>query len=1217
MSWLREPNAEPIPGYRLIEPLGSGGFGEVWRCEAPGGLHKAIKFVYGNLNSLDIDAVRAEQELHALQRIKEVRHPFVCSLDRIEIVQGELVIVMELAEKTMHDLFKECQDAGLIGIPRDDLLRYLRDTAEALDHMNEKHKLQHLDIKPRNLFLICDRVKVADFGLVKHLERLSSSGLLGGVTPLYAPPETFNGKISEHSDQYSLAIVYQEMLTGHRPFSGKNVRQLAQQHMQAEPDLRALPEGDRPIVLHALAKDPNKRFDSCMEFIRALYTATTPVRAPGKSVKDLVSVGEPARPRTLADTMEDFQLEEPPEEVFAEEEAVDLGAPAVPPDRREQELLEVSDMGVTVAAPDTGALRPTLFIGLGNFGRKGLLELRCRFVDRFGDLSKVPMLRFLCFDPDPEAVNIAVRGAPEVALSRNEVYHLPLQPVSNYRRRIIDQLADWLPREKLYAMPRSLQTQGSRALGRLAFVDNHQRLLARIRREIQEITNPEIIYESVSSTGLALRDTTPRVYIIASGGGGSSGMLVDLGYALRRQLSQMRHHDAEMNLFLMCSAPNDPASPKHELANVHATLTEINHFSDPSIPFAAEYGVDGHRIVEQGAPFGSVYLMPMAHRSPDALEDVVAHLGSYISHEISTPLGIRLGNIRHEHEHAPDFTNVLSANFRSMGTYAVWFPRGLLLRLAARLACRRLIGNWMAKEEEGLVSNIPTERVVNVCQVLTQSPQLAPEAIAGRIQEVTRRVHLTDLGGTPVEAITNLLANLDEQAANPIAMEDPGHWARQALTRVRDWVGAGEPDDMVADWRKTRINRALHMAGAKVAEEYIAEMAPQLYTVMEHPGARMASAEEALDLLEEYCSAQVEKLKEKQQEHKIRTGQCWSKLDAALTECFSGTGSFRLWGGRSNRRLLQNFMERLSAFARQRLQEELTAAVEHFFVALRGQFADQKRDLGFCRQRLRHLQESLEYVSTDLDEDLASTRPGAEYTVTHSPLPSAEAYWEAIRQSNTARVVLPENEEDLERAAIKLLHRLKEKDWKELDKELDDRVLKPRGGLHVVCMNSGDLTRALAVPLMDETIRLLGEHLPIMDVAQILGAEYGFTFDDENTSIPDHPELAKYTKGYLDRAYPLLGEESNKSEHAFLLVPASKAGKTLGQSIIKALPELNHVKVPGQSDLMFCRDHGPLQLSEMQQVIKQCGLAYEQAASAPTSSPHARFDIIDWMPLDP
>src|SRR5215472_3080771 len=176
MTWMREPNAEPIPGYRLIEPIGSGGFGEVWKCEAPGGLFKAIKFVYGNLNSLDVEGARAEQEFKALTRIKEVRHPFVLSLERIEVAGGELVIVMELADKSLYDVFAECQTAGMVGIPRDALLRYIRDSAEALDHMNEKHNLQHLDIKPRNLFLISDRVKVADFGLVNQLERHTSGG---------------------------------------------------------------------------------------------------------------------------------------------------------------------------------------------------------------------------------------------------------------------------------------------------------------------------------------------------------------------------------------------------------------------------------------------------------------------------------------------------------------------------------------------------------------------------------------------------------------------------------------------------------------------------------------------------------------------------------------------------------------------------------------------------------------------------------------------------------------------------------------------------------------------------------------------------------------------------------------------------------------------------------------------------------------------------------
>src|SRR5947209_7673298 len=318
MSWIREANAEPIPGYRLIQPLGSGGFGEVWKCEAPGGLNKAIKFVYGSLDSLDVEGVRAEQEWKALQRIREVRHPFVCSVERIDNVSGELVIVMELAERTLHDLFQECQSAGLIGVPRDDLLRYLRDAAEALDYMNEKHNLQHLDVKPRNLFLIGDRVKVADFGLVKHLQNQTASGPLNGVTPLYAPPETLLGKVSPHSDQYSLAIVYQEMVTGHRPFIAKNVHLLAQMHLQDAPDLRALPEADRPIVGRALSKDPSKRYANCMAFIAALFKARVAVRSSDK-------LNGAQRPKTISDTMEDILLESRDRHSSGD---IDLAAPA-------------------------------------------------------------------------------------------------------------------------------------------------------------------------------------------------------------------------------------------------------------------------------------------------------------------------------------------------------------------------------------------------------------------------------------------------------------------------------------------------------------------------------------------------------------------------------------------------------------------------------------------------------------------------------------------------------------------------------------------------------------------------------------------------------------------------------------------------------------------------------------------------------------------------
>src|SRR5437773_6944333 len=209
MALRIEANAEPIAGYRLIERIGGGGFGEVWKCEAPGGLLKAIKFVYGDLQTASPDGQRAEQELKALSRVKTVRHPYILSLERYDIIDGQLLIIMELADRNLWDRYKECRNQGLIGIPRDELLGYMREAGEALDLMNNQYQLQHLDIKPQNLFLIHQHMKVADFGLVKDLEG-SQASVTGGITPVYAAPETFDGRVMRFSDQYGLAIGFHE-----------------------------------------------------------------------------------------------------------------------------------------------------------------------------------------------------------------------------------------------------------------------------------------------------------------------------------------------------------------------------------------------------------------------------------------------------------------------------------------------------------------------------------------------------------------------------------------------------------------------------------------------------------------------------------------------------------------------------------------------------------------------------------------------------------------------------------------------------------------------------------------------------------------------------------------------------------------------------------------------------------------------------------------------
>src|SRR2546430_3069960 len=136
-----ESMAEPLPGYKLIERLGGGGFGEVWKAEAPGGLHKAIKFVFGDLTCAGEDGQRAEQELKALSRVKTVRHPYILSLERYDIIDGQLMIIMELADRNLWDRFRECRSSGVPGIPREELLGYMEETAEALDLMNIQYQL--------------------------------------------------------------------------------------------------------------------------------------------------------------------------------------------------------------------------------------------------------------------------------------------------------------------------------------------------------------------------------------------------------------------------------------------------------------------------------------------------------------------------------------------------------------------------------------------------------------------------------------------------------------------------------------------------------------------------------------------------------------------------------------------------------------------------------------------------------------------------------------------------------------------------------------------------------------------------------------------------------------------------------------------------------------------------------------------------------------------
>jgi formylglycine-generating enzyme required for sulfatase activity len=235
----------------------------VWKATGPGGFSVAMKFI-------PLGEAAGAVELRALELMKDARHANLLGQFGAWERDGVLVVAMELADRTLSDRLREAVRQGLPGVPRAELLEYLREAAKGLDHLNGLG-VQHRDVKPQNLLLVGGSVKVADFGLAKVLEQ-SRASHTGAMTPAYAAPEFLRRAVSAHSDQYSLAVSYCQLRGGRLPFTGDQ-SQIVTGHLLDPPDLTMLPAGERPAVAKALAKQPEDRWPSCRAFAEAVAAA--------------------------------------------------------------------------------------------------------------------------------------------------------------------------------------------------------------------------------------------------------------------------------------------------------------------------------------------------------------------------------------------------------------------------------------------------------------------------------------------------------------------------------------------------------------------------------------------------------------------------------------------------------------------------------------------------------------------------------------------------------------------------------------------------------------------------------------------------------------------------------------------------------------------------------------------------------------------------------
>lgn len=193
---------------------------------------------------------------------------------------GCIIVAMELADGSLLDLLGKYREATGDPIVPDVLCLYLAQAAQALDFLNghnhqfqgQRVGFQHCDIKPSNLLLFDDVIKVCDFGLATATGAMVRMHRRAG-TLQFAPPEVFQGRLSDWTDQYSLGVTYVHLRTGQLPFSD-TPDSFHRDYIRSAPDLSMLPEAERPIIARALSPTPQNRWPSCAELIDRLASVT-------------------------------------------------------------------------------------------------------------------------------------------------------------------------------------------------------------------------------------------------------------------------------------------------------------------------------------------------------------------------------------------------------------------------------------------------------------------------------------------------------------------------------------------------------------------------------------------------------------------------------------------------------------------------------------------------------------------------------------------------------------------------------------------------------------------------------------------------------------------------------------------------------------------------------------------------------------------------------
>lgn len=266
--------------YRVDRQIGHGAMGIVYlahdvRHDRP----VAIKVLLPHVAS----AIGAERFLREIQITARLTHPHIVPLLDSGEVDGLLFFVVPfMAGESLRSAPRDRER------PLEEVLRVVREIAEALDFAHRSN-IVHRDVKPDNVFLLDGHAILGDFGLARATDAvgekaLTDSGVTLGSPGYMSPEQAFGARtLDGRSDQYGLACLVYELVTGELPFQSGDVAGILRAHVESPPpnacDVNPdLPKAVGKVLQRAMAKDPNGRFRSVLAFVDALEGAASVTR---------------------------------------------------------------------------------------------------------------------------------------------------------------------------------------------------------------------------------------------------------------------------------------------------------------------------------------------------------------------------------------------------------------------------------------------------------------------------------------------------------------------------------------------------------------------------------------------------------------------------------------------------------------------------------------------------------------------------------------------------------------------------------------------------------------------------------------------------------------------------------------------------------------------------------------------------------------------------